>query len=208
MTLTEIKTQIDNFGKRKQEQIEEYSNKQKELAEKVKNNEMYQTEANLRLEDIAKAAKNYSDTEYNSIISKIEAIEQTELDAIKAGYETVTADNLAELTLLGQTKVTEKELLSYLEKYKRNPLAIKKLHEIAFNNGISLPEYVLKEDRLSNLLQLFKQYAKSYHDTSINDAYGAASDLAFTLVLSTDEMTKALEEYSKHFDTALGLSQV
>ncbi|WP_455452379.1 hypothetical protein [Streptococcus salivarius] len=205
MTLTEIKTQIDNFGKRKQEQIEEYSNKQKELAEKVKNNEMYQTEANLRLEDIAKAAKNYSDTEYNSIISKIEAIEQTELDAIKAGYETVTADNVAELTLLGQTKVTEKELLSYLEKYKRNPLAIKKLHEIAFNNGISLPEYVLKEDRLSNLLQLFKQYAKSYHDTSINDAYGAASDLAFTLVLSTDQMTKALEEYSKHFDTALGL---
>ena len=205
MTLTEIKTQIDNFGKRKQEQIEEYSNKQKELAEKVKNNEMYQTEANLRLEDIAKAAKNYSDTEYNSIISKIEAIEQTELEDIKAGYETVTADNLAELTLLGQTKVTEKELLSYLEKYKRNPLAIKKLHEIAFNNGISLPEYVLKEDRLSNLLQLFKQYAKSYHDTSINDAYGAASDLSFTLVLSTDEMTKALEEYSKHFDTALGL---
>lgn len=205
MTLTEIKTQIDNFGKRKQEQIEEYNNKQKELAEKVKNNEMYQTEANLRLEDIAKAAKNYSDTEYNSIISKIEAIEQTELEAIKAGYETVTADNLAELTLLGQTKVTEKELLSYLEKYKRNPLAIKKLHEIAFNNGISLPEYVLKEDRLSNLLQLFKQYAKSYHDTSINDAYGAASDLSFTLVLSTDEMTKALEEYSKHFDTALGL---
>ncbi|KEO44981.1 MULTISPECIES: hypothetical protein [Streptococcus] len=205
MTLTEIKTQIDNFGKRKQEQIEEYSNKQKELAEKVKNNEMYQTEANLRLEDIAKAAKNYSDTEYNSIISKIEAIEQKELDAIKAGYETVTADNLAELTLLGQTKVTEKELLSYLEKYKRNPLAIKKLHEIAFNNGISLPEYVLKEDRLSNLLQLFKQYAKSYHDTSINDAYGAASDLSFTLILSTDEMTKALEEYSKHFDTALGL---
>lgn len=205
MTLTEIKTQIDNFGKRKQEQIEEYSNKQKELAEKVKNNEMYQTEANLRLEDIAKAAKDYSDTEYNSIISKIEAIEQTELEAIKAGYETVTADNLAELTLLGQTKVTEKELLSYLEKYKRNPLAIKKLHEIAFNNGISLPEYVLKEDRLSNLLQLFKQYAKSYHDTSINDAYGAASDLSFTLVLSTDEMTKALEEYSKHFDTALGL---
>lgn len=208
MTLTEIKTQIDNFGKRKQQQIEEYSNKQKELAEKVENNEMYQTEANLRWEDIAKAAKNYSDTEYNSIISKIEAIEQTELDAIKAGYETVTADNLAELTLLGQTKVTEKELLSYLEKYKRNPLAIKKLHEIAFNNGVSLPGYVLKEDRLSNLLQLFKQYAKSYHDTSINDAYGAASDLAFTLVLSTDEMTKALEEYSKHFDTALGLSQV
>ena len=205
MTLTEIKTQIDNFGKRKQQQIEEYSNKQKELAEKVKNNEMYQTEANLRLEDIAKAAKNYSDTEYNSIISKLEAIEQTELEAIKAGYETVTADNLAELTLLGQTEVTEKELLSYLEKYKRNPLAIKKLHEIAFNNGISLPEYVLKEDRLSNLLQLFKQYAKSYHDTSINDAYGAASDLSFTLVLSTDEMTKALEEYSKHFDTALGL---
>lgn len=208
MTLTEIKTQIDNFGKRKQQQIEEYSNKQKELAEKVKNNEMYQTEADLRLEDIAKAAKNYSDTEYNSIISKIEAIEQTELDAIKAGYETVTADNLAELTLLGQTNVTEKELLSYLEKYKRNPLAIKKLHEIAFNNGISLPGYVLKEDRLSNLLQLFKQYAKSYHDTSINDAYGAASDLSFTLLLSTDEMTKSLEEYSKHFDTALGLSQV
>ena len=113
---------------------------------------------------------------------------------------------MAELSLLSSMSVSESELLNYLDKFKRNPLAIKKLHEIGAANNITLPNYILKEDRLASLLQLFKQYAKNYFETPIIDSNGSASDLAFTLVISGDEMTTALEEYSNHFDTALGLS--
>ena len=104
-------------------------------------------------------------------------------------------------------KVSEQELLSYLEKYKRNPLAIKKLHEIGAANNIALPSYILKEDSLAELLNVFKRYAKSYHETPIIDSNGSASDLAFMLVLASDELNTALETYSNHFDTALGLSE-
>ena len=207
MTLQHIKAQIDNLGTRKQQQIEAYGTMKKELSEKVRNQQMYQSEAELRLENFKKEAENFSNTEYSSILGKLEAIEKTELEAIKSEYETVTADNVAELSLLGTMKVSEQELLGYLEKFKRNPLAIKKLHEIGAANNITLPSYILKEDRLANLLQVFKQYAKNYHDTPIIDNNGSASDLAFTLVLAGDEMATVLEEYSTHFDTALGLAE-
>ena len=109
--------------------------------------------------------------------------------------------------MLSTMKVSEQELLSYLEKYKRNPLAIKKLHEIGAANNIALPSYILKEDRLAELLKVFKQHAKSYHDTPIIDSNGSASDLAFMLVLASDELNTVLATYSNHFDTALGLSE-
>ena len=206
MTLQQIKAQIDNLGTRKQQQIEAYGTMKKELSEKVRNQQMYQSEAELRLENFKKEAENFSNTEYSSILGKLETIEKTELEVIKSEYETVTADNVAELSLLGTMKVSVQELLGYLEKFKRNPLAIKKLHEIGEANNITLPSYIMKEDRLANLLRIFKQYAKSYHNTPIIDSNGSASDLAFTLVLAGDEMATALEEYSNHFDTALGLS--
>ena len=207
MTLQQIKAQIYSLGTYKQQKIEAYGTMKKELWEKVRNQVLYHTEAELRLENFKKEADQYSDTEFVNILAKLENFEQTELEKIKSEYETVTADNVAELNLLSTMKVSEQELLSYLEKYKRNPLAIKKLHEIGAANNIALPSYILKEDRLAELLKVFKQHAKSYHDTPIIDSNGSASDLAFMLVLASDELNTALETYSNHFDTALGLSE-
>ena len=207
MTLQQIKAQIYNLGTYKQQKIEAYGKMKKGLLEKVRDQVLYQSEAELRLENFKKEADQYSDTEFVNILAKLENFEQTELEKIKSEYETVTADNVAELNLLSTMKVSEQELLSYLEKYKRNPLAIKKLHEIGAANNIALPSYILKEDRLAELLKVFKQHAKSYHDTPIIDSNGSASDLAFMLVLASDELNTALETYSNHFDTALGLSE-
>lgn len=207
MTLQQIKAQIYNLGTYKQQKIEAYGTLKKELLEKVRNQVLYQSEAELRLENFKKEANQYSDTEFTNILAKLENFEQTELEKIKSEYETVTADSVAELNLLSTMKVSEQELLSYLEKYKRNPLAIKKLHEIGAANNIALPSYILKETRLAELLNVFKRYAKSYHDTPIVDSNGSASDLAFMLVLASDELNTTLENYSNHFDTALGLSE-
>ena len=207
MTLQQVKAQIYNLGTYKQQKIEAYGAMKKELWEKVRDQVLYQSEAELRLENFKKEADQYSDNEFANILAKLENFEQTELEKIKSEYETVTADNVAELNLLSTMKVSEQELLSYLEKYKRNPLAIKKLHEIGAANNIALPSYILKEDRLAELLNVFKRYAKSYHETPIVDSNGSASDLAFMLVLASDELNTALEAYSNHFDTALGLSE-
>ena len=207
MTLQQIKAQIYSLGTYKQQKIEAYGAMKKELWEKVQNQVMYQSEAELRLENFMKEADQYSDAEFANILAKLESVEQTELEKIKSEYEAITADNVAELSLLGTMKVSEQELISYLEKYKHNPLAIKKLHEIGSANNISLPGYIPKEDRLAELLKVFKQHAKSYHDTPIIDSNGSASDLAFMLVLASDELNTALETYSNHFETALGLSE-
>ena len=207
MTLEQLKAQIDSLGTYKQQKIEAYESMQKDLAEKVRNKLMYQSEAELRLYNFKQEAEQYLNTEYQSILAKLDSVEKTELEKIKSEYETVTADVLAELSLLSTMRLSEQELLDYLEKYKRNPLAIKKLHEIGLANSISLPSYILKEDRLAELLKLFKQYAETYHDTPIIDSLGSASDLAFTLVFAYENMDEALKRYTNHFDTALGLYQ-
>lgn len=206
MTLEQLKAQIDSLGTYKQQKIEAYGAMQKNLAEKVRNQLMYQSEAELRLYNFKQEAEQYLNAEYQSILAKLDSVEKTELEKIKSEYEPVTADTVAELNLLSTMKVSEQELVGYLEKYKRNPLAIKKLHEIGLANSISLPSYILKEDRLAELLKLFKQYAETYHDTPIIDSLGSASDLAFTLVLAYENMDEALKKYTNHFDTALGLS--
>lgn len=207
MTLEQLKAQIDSLGTYKQQKIEAYGAMQKDLAGKVRNQVMYQSEADLRLYNFKQEAEQYLNAEYRNILAKLESVEKTELEKIKSEYETVTADVLAELSLLSTMSLSEQELLDYLEKYKRNPLAIKKLHEIGLANSISLPGYILKEDRLAELLKLFKQYAEIYHHTPIIDSLGSASDLAFTLVFAYENMDEALKKYSNHFDTALGLYQ-
>lgn len=207
MTLQQVKVRIENLGVRKQQQIEEYTKMKSDLMAKVHNKQMYQSEAELRLENFKKEAESFFDNEYTSILNQLEGLEKSELELIQSEYEVVTADSVAELNLLSSMSVSEKELVSYLEKFKRNPLAIKKLHEIGESNNITLPKYILKEDRLFNLIQVFKQYAKSYHDTPIIDSYSSASDLAFILVLAGDDMTEYLNKYLNHFDTAIGLTE-
>lgn len=207
MTLQQVKVRIENLGVRKQQQIEEYAKMKSDLMAKVHNKQMYQSEADLRLENFKKEAEIFFDNEYTSILNELEGLEKSELELIRSEYEVVTADSVAELNLLSSMSVSEKELVSYLEKFKRNPLAIKKLHEIGESNNITLPKYILKEDRLSSLIQVFKQYAKSYHDTPIIDSYSSASDLAFMLVLAGDDMTEYLDKYLNHFDTAIGLTE-
>lgn len=56
MTLQQIKAQIYNLGTYKQQKIEAYGAMQKDLAEKVKKGLMYQSEAELRLENFKKEA--------------------------------------------------------------------------------------------------------------------------------------------------------
>ena len=97
MTLQQIKAQIYSLGTYKQQKIEAYGAMEKELLEKVRDQVLYQSEAELRLENFKKEADQYSDTEYANILAKLENFEQTELEKIKSEYETVTADNVAEL---------------------------------------------------------------------------------------------------------------
>ncbi|GGE34674.1 hypothetical protein [Streptococcus himalayensis] len=195
MTLQQIQAQIAKLGVYKQQQIEAYQSLKTDLYKKVREQTMYQSEADLRLSNFRKEAEAYSTTEYNSIKNKLSAFEQSEKEKIKAEYETVTADDVAELTLLGTMAVNEGEIKGYLERYKKNPLAVKKIHEIATENKIELPQYILKEDRLSNTIETLKQYAGYYQAAEIADNLGSASDLAFTLVVADEGMNQAVDSY-------------
>ncbi|MBF0845575.1 hypothetical protein IR117_13350, partial [Streptococcus danieliae] len=106
MTLQQLKNRINSLGVTKQQKIEAYQDMRKDLFDKVGKQQMYHSEAELRLEHFKKEADDYFNTEYSSIINQLERIEKSELEVIKSQYEKVTADDVAELNLLASMEVS------------------------------------------------------------------------------------------------------
>ena len=82
----------------------------------------------------------------------LEALEKTvEDEKTKLGAVTqITADDLAELTLLEDIELTEKDLTYYISKYQNKPLAIKKLKQIYQADLRTFPFPKLKEEILND----------------------------------------------------------
>ena len=130
MTLTQIKEQIKLFGSKKLSYMKDYITKKEELTKKVSGLQMYQSEADQRLADYKLEVANYSRQTTDKLHADIEAAYEKELAALRAMEEGVTADDVAELTLLEGMTITGSDLEGYYEKYKHKPLAIKKLGQL------------------------------------------------------------------------------
>jgi hypothetical protein len=63
--------------------------------------------------------------------AKLEEIRVIELEKIEESQESVTADIVAELDLLSKMELTQDDVRGYIKKYRRNPLALQRLKEIA-----------------------------------------------------------------------------
>lgn len=66
--------------------------------------------------------------------AKIDQVHANELKHIEKTTEGVTADEVAELQLISQLELTDEEMNEYIKKYRRSPLALKKLQAIAKDN--------------------------------------------------------------------------
>ena len=169
MTLTQIKEQIKLFGSKKLSYMKDYITKKEELTKKVSGLQMYQSEADQRLADYKLEVANYSRQTTDKLHADIEAAYEKELAALRAMEEGVTADDVAELTLLEGMTITGSDLEGYYEKYKHKPLAIKKLGQIVNKKVMEDPSVAIGftpldlVEELQNLVQTFKRDVNYIH---------------------------------------------
>lgn len=169
MTLTQIKEQIKVFGSKKLSYMKNYITKKEELAKKVSGLQMYQSEADQRLADYKLEVGNYSRQTTDKLHADIEAAYEKELAALRAMEEGVTADDVAELTLLEGMTITGSDLEGYYEKYKHKPLALKKLGQIVNKKVMEDPSVAIGftpldlVEELQNLVQTFKRDVNYIH---------------------------------------------
>lgn len=134
MTLTTLKNDIKAFGKKKIEFMSGYVVMQEDYQKKLAEGMIGQKWADQELQNYKKEADTFSYNTSQSLYKQLEVEKKNELARYEAAGQSVTADDVAELSLLSTMKLSSKEMLSYLEKYKNKPLAIKKLLEIIHND--------------------------------------------------------------------------
>ena len=159
MTLTTLKNDIKAFGKKKIEFMSGYVAMQEDYQKKLAEGMIGQKWADQELQNYKKEADTFSYNTSQSLYKQLEVEKKNELARYEAAGQSVTADDVAELSLLSTMKLSSKEMLSYLEKYKNKPLAIKKLLEIIHNDTnltfieIDIDKYDNKQ-KLENLFHL------------------------------------------------------
>lgn len=193
MTFTTIKDDIKAFGKKKHGYMTGYIAKQEKLHKQLQNGMIGKKYAKDQLE----AYKLEGDT-YNKIHAEIEKQHELELEALKEKELSVTADDVAELTLLASMKMTKDELLGYFEKYKNKPLAIKKLLSIAE----PYPEITINlelfnaEQALESLILFFKrQLSYCHYSLLINGDKIQAVTTEMVVNSDAPELDRRLDEY-------------
>ena len=135
MTLTTLKNDIKTFGKKKIEFMSGYVAMQEDYQKKLAEEMIGQKWADQELQNYKKEADTFSYNTSQSLYKQLEVEKKNELAKYESKGESVTADDVAELSLLSTMKLSNQEMISYLEKYKNKPLAIRKLLEIINNNA-------------------------------------------------------------------------
>lgn len=135
MTLTTLKDDIKAFGKKKIELMNTYASMKEDFQKKLSEGMIGQKWADQELQKYKNEADAFSRNISQSLYNQLEVEKKNELAKYESKGESVTADDVAELSLLSTMKLSNQEMISYLEKYKNKPLAIRKLLEIINNNA-------------------------------------------------------------------------
>lgn len=169
MTLTTIKNDIQAFGKKKIEYMRGYIAMQDDFQDKLHKQLIGKVYAEETLLKYKKDAENYSNNTYQMLYQQLEKEKNIELANIKSKEESITADDVADLSLFSSIKPTAVEMKEYLEKYKNKPLAIRKLENIIENDAdLSYIEIDIDQFKQQNLLEklviFFIRKINYFHD--------------------------------------------
>lgn len=169
MTLTTIKNDIQAFGKKKIEYMRGYIAMQDDFQDKLQKQLIGKVYAEETLLKYKKDAENYSHNTYQMLNQQLEKEKNIELANLKSKEESITADDVADLSLFSSIKPTAVEMKEYLEKYKNKPLAIRKLENIIENDAdLSYIEIDIDQFKQQNLLEklviFFIRKINYFHD--------------------------------------------
>lgn len=169
MTLTTLKNDIQAFGKKKIEYMRGYIAMQDDFQDKLQKQLIGKVYAEETLLKYKKDAENYSNNTYQMLYQQLEKEKNIELANLKSKEESITADDVADLSLFSSIKPTAVEMKGYLEKYKNKPLAIRKLENIIENDAnLSYIEIDIDQFKQQNLLEkliiFFIRKINYFHD--------------------------------------------
>ena len=169
MTLTTLKNDIQAFGKKKIEYMRGYIAMQDDFQDKLQKQLIGKVYAEETLLKYKKDAENYSHKTYQMLYQQLEKEKNIELANLKSKEESITADDVADLSLFSSIKPTAVEMKEYLEKYKNKPLAIRKLENIIENDAnLSYIEIHIDQFKQQNLLEklviFFIRKINYFHD--------------------------------------------
>jgi hypothetical protein len=169
MTLTTIKNDIQSFGKKKIEYMRGYIAMQEDFQDKLHKQLIGKVYAEETLLKYKKDAENYSYNAFQTLCQQLEKEKNIELANLKSKEESITADDVADLSLFSSIKPTAVEMKEYLEKYKNKPLAIRKLENIIENDAnLSYIEIDIDQFKQQNLLEklviFFIRKINYFHD--------------------------------------------
>lgn len=202
---TVLTMDIKNFTNEIVNDTRQYAELEKQYAEKVENGLMGYLEKENQLKEYAGtiAEKQAKKSQYYQ--SKIESIKNEELAYIHSTNEPMTQDTKAELDVIDQLKddLTADDVNNYIDKYRKNPLAMKRLAQIAKGNDkihfSVINNLVTREDKLNNLIATIERRAN--YTTNLNVAQrGNARELAkigIETMHVSDEINNVVNEYKE-----------
>lgn len=152
MNLEGLSTKVGAFINESVESMQGYSTVEQEYQTKVREGLKGHVEAENQLKEMQEAINQKLSTEAAGLKEAMQAFEEQELQRIEESSDPITADQLAELTLLSELELTSGDLDKYAEKYKRNPLALRKLQGIARERTLMANFPQSREDVLKSVL--------------------------------------------------------
>lgn len=131
MSLDQLVKKAEEFVKVSAKSTQEYLSTAEDYKQKVSEGRMGSVEAREKLDDIKSTTNALLSQQGATLNEEVRLALEAEYQRVDNESETVTADQLAELTLLGELELTNEDMEKYADKYKNNPLALKKLKDIA-----------------------------------------------------------------------------
>ena len=136
MNLNQLKKEVEEYINQSHDLTVEYRKTEADLLDKVDKQLRGKKEVRNELDEKKAKMNDLLTTKANDLQDKIERVKANELAKIEETTEQVTADTLAELNLLEQLDLTGQDIDQYINKFKRTPLAMRKLQEISKDKGL------------------------------------------------------------------------
>ncbi|HEM4742474.1 TPA: hypothetical protein U1137_000015 [Streptococcus suis] len=171
-----INKMVEAFGKdklaTKKEFISLKENSVKQLQGGYVGETGYRKIISLKLEDLEKR----NQTKTNDIIAAMAKVFTAELDKLNSMEQQVTADDLAEITLLSEMDLTEEEFRFYFYKYQNKPIVLKKIRQI-YKQGSYYFAFPLSKKEILEQWESEMTTAVNYINTTVDYMKSSANDL-------------------------------
>lgn len=116
--------------------VADYEELRTDLNEKVKNGLKGNVEARNALDNKKSDLQDTLYSQGDKLKEQIDQFRKSELKKIEETSDPITSDVVSELNLLSQLDLSSEDVNEYINKYKRSPLALRKLQDIAHDKKI------------------------------------------------------------------------